>query len=76
MDEAGAQEIEMPFGHRFDERDAAARARRLDERFDVRRTGGQAEPTAYALIEHIVRWNVGTRKAARRIDHAPHFGNA
>ena len=58
MHEAGAGQIELPLGNRPDQGDAAARPRRLDERFDIRRTGRQAQPAAHALVEHVLGGNV------------------
>src|SRR6202163_3900859 len=71
VDEAGTQQIEPFLGDRLDERDAAARAGRLDQRFDVRRTRRQAQAAADAAVEDVGRRNVRSDEAAERIgdDH-------
>ena len=59
VDEARAEQIEPLFGDRLDQRDAPARARRLDQRFDIGRTGRQAQPAADAAVEDVRRRNIG-----------------
>ena len=59
MHEAGAGQIELPLGDRFDEGDAAAGARRLDQGLHVGRTGRQAESAAHATIVDIGWGQVG-----------------
>ena len=62
----GLVEIELALRNGPDQGDPAARARRLDQRFDIRRTGRQAEPAADALIEHVLGGNVLPAKADSR----------
>jgi hypothetical protein len=75
--EARAREIEPFFGNRFDERDASARARRFDQRFDVGRTGRQTEPAADTLVEDVVGRDVAAGEAALLgVDHPAAFDRA
>ena len=63
MQKAGARQIEPVLADRLDERNPAARTRRLDERLHIGGTGGQTQAAPDALVVHVVGRDVASRES-------------